>query len=96
MRDVIRTRPPSTASNARIPSHFISYTQPGAPSGGSAATASIGRRSVGTAVRVGSSGGLIRCSIHCLASVRNRAYLPWTRSPWKVTITSSSRSFSGS
>ena len=80
-----------------MPSHFISNAQ-FASSGGrsSAAVASIGRRSRGTGSRVGSAGGLMRWIIHWLPLVWNSAYLPSTRSPCSVTMTSLSRSFSAS
>ncbi len=80
-----------------MPSHFISNAQFSWSRGSVlAATADIGTRSRGIGSCVGSAGGLIRWIIHWSPFVRNSAYFPSTRSPCKVTITSSSRSFSAS
>ena len=85
-----RIRPPSTYPRARMPSHLSSQPQPSPRVPCAASVASIGRRSFGGARRSGSSGGSMRWIIHWSPRVRNSTYLPCTRSPWRVTITSSS------
>ena len=61
------------------------------PRGSAPGRASIGSIRSGIGSRSGSSGGSIRWIIQFLPPVLNSTYLPRTRSPWKVTITSLSR-----
>src|SRR6266699_4763210 len=94
LRDLIVTRPPSTRTSARTPSHFISYAQCSSSFGRLPSVASIGRTSSGIGCQSSRDGASMRWIIQFLPPVWNSTNLPSVRSPCSTTLTSRSVHFS--
>src|SRR6266851_1865891 len=91
------TIPPSTKAIARMPSHLNSKPQASSGVGSlGASLASIGSTFCGMGLRSGSCGGSMRWIIQSFPVVWKRTYRPFSRLPWRTTMTSRSDHLIGS